>query len=158
MTNTSRSSSTALRALLLALTFQGLSGVVGGFGLVADPSGAALGVPLEWLSGSPFSDYRVPGIVLVTVLGIGPLIVAWGLWTRRSWSVTGAFVTGVALLVWIGVEIAVIGYQAEPPLQLVYGVLGAVIIALSMLPSIRGLFGEWNHEHDRDEPGTIPTA
>jgi len=45
---------------------------------------------------------------------------------------------GLALLLWIGVEIAVVGYQAEPPLQLVYGVLGAVIVALAVRPTLRG--------------------
>lgn len=138
MTDADRSSSTAMRALILALALQGLSGLAGGFGLIADPSGAALGIPLEWLRGSPFTDYLVPGIVLLTVLGIGPLIAAWGLRTKRPWSVPGALLIGVTLLVWIGVEIAVVGYQPEPPLQLVYAALGVAIVVLSRLPSVQG--------------------
>lgn len=120
-------------ALASALALQGLSGLGGGLGLIADPSGEAIGIPLEWLTGSPFADYLVPGVVLLTVLGIGPLVVAYGVWTRRSWARGASLLVGVALLVWIGVEIAVIGYQPQPPLQLVYGVLGAVIVVLAVI-------------------------
>lgn len=42
----------------------------------------------------------------------------------------------VALLLWLAVQIAVIGYQAEPPLQLIYGIVGAVILATSLAPGV----------------------
>lgn len=124
-------------ALIAALSFQGLSGVAGGLGLLADPSGSAVGVPIAWLEGSPFTDYVVPGLVLLTLLGIAPLIVVYGVWTRRSWSWAASLLVGVALLVWLGVEVAVIGYQSEPPLQAVYTVVGGAIIALSLLAAVR---------------------
>lgn len=127
-----------LHALAAALLFQGVSGIGGGIGLIADPSGEAMGIPATWLRGSPFADYLVPGLVLVTLLGIAPLVVAAGLWRRREWSWVASVLVGGALLVWLAVEIAVIGYQPQPPLQLVYGVLGAVILGLTMLPSVRG--------------------
>ena len=38
-----------------------------------------------------------------------------------------AFVVGVALLIWVAVEIAIIGYSNEPPLQAVYLTLGVAI-------------------------------
>lgn len=137
MTDTSPSSPGVLRALIFVLAVQGMSGLAGGFSLISDPTGAAIGLPLEWLRGSPFSDYFVPGLVLFTALGVGPLVVAWALWTDRSWSLRAALLIGVALLVWIGVEITVIGYQSDPPLQLVYGALGAAIVVLSTLPPVR---------------------
>ncbi len=126
-----------LHALIAVLAFQGVSGVAGGLGLVADPSGRSLGIPLEWLAGSLFGSYLIPGLVLFTVLGIGPLLVVYGLWTRRSWSRSGSLMVGAALLAWLGVEIAVIGYQPRPPLQLIYGVVGVAIVALAMLPAAR---------------------
>jgi hypothetical protein len=69
--------------LLVPLLFQGVSGVVGGIGLVIDPSGASLGLPLAWIEDSPFRTYLVPGFILLTALGVVPLIVAYGLWRRR---------------------------------------------------------------------------
>lgn len=127
----------ALYALLVALAFQGLSGVAGGLGLVLDPSGRAIGLSPAWLEGAPFRDYLVPGLVLLTVLGLGPLVVAYGVWAGRAWARWGSILVGTALMIWIGVEIAVIGYQSDPPLQVVYGALGAVIVALALLPSVR---------------------
>ena len=126
--------------LMAALLFQGLSGVVGGIGLVADPSGGSLGFPLSWLDGSPFTDYLIPGLVLLIVLGIVPLLVIYGLWRRAYWGWLGALLVGAALIVWIVVEILVIGYQAQPPLQAIYGVLGVFIVILALLPGVRSYY------------------
>ena len=127
----------AIHALVALLAIQGVSGLLGGVGLIADPGGQAVGLPLEWLRGSPFDDYFVPGLVLLTVLGIGPLVVSLALWRARPWSRVGAILVGLALLVWIGVQILVVGYRAEPPLQAAYGLLGMMITVLAALPPVR---------------------
>jgi hypothetical protein len=127
--------------LIVGLAFQGLSGLLGGIGLIVDPTGTLLQIPVEWLDGSPFESYLIPGLVLLLVLGIGPLAVLYGLWRRASWAWLGARLVSVALLVWIGVEVLVIGYQPEPPLQLIYGLLGVVLLAASLVPSVRWYCG-----------------
>lgn len=114
-----------------------MSGLGGGIGLVADPTGAFVGLPLRWLRGSPFEDYLIPGVVLLTVLGVAPLIAAWGLWTGRAWSWAAGLAVGLALLGWLAVQIGVVGYQPDPPLQLAYGVLGVLIVLLALRPSVR---------------------
>lgn len=126
-----------LYVLMACLLFQGLSGILGGFMLVSDPSGESLQIPLNWLQGSPFNDYLIPGLVLLIVLGVFPLVVIYGLWVRASWAWLAALLVGIALLIWIGVEILVIGYQTQPPFQLIYGVLGIVIVVLTLLPRVR---------------------
>lgn len=131
----------AFYVLLGTVLFQGISGVAGGLGMALDPSGASIGVPLEWLSSSPFNNYLIPGLVLFLLLGVGPLMVAAGLWGRRSWSWSASILTGLALFVWLGVEIAVIGYQDEPPLQLAYGVVAALIVLSALTPSVRRHLG-----------------
>jgi hypothetical protein len=123
--------------LIMALAFQGLSGVAGGFGLIFDPSGALIGLPAEWLAGSPFDDYAIPGLVLLTLLGLAPLAVAHGVWRRRRWSWVGSLLVAAALLVWLAVEIAVIGYHTQPPLQLIYGVVGMLILGATLMRSVR---------------------
>jgi hypothetical protein len=117
--------------LMGALAFQGLSGLAGGLGLIVDPSGAMIGLPAAWLEGSVFSDYLIPGLILVSVLGMVPSFVLWGLWAGRSWSRAAALWVGIALIAWIVVEVIVVGYQPAPPLQLTYGALGAIIIGLT---------------------------
>ena len=49
--------------------FIGLGAVAGGVGLIS----GGLKFPLEWLRRSPFTDYLIPGLVLLTVNGIGSL-------------------------------------------------------------------------------------
>jgi len=120
------------KILIGVMAFQGLSGIAGGFGLMADPTGVSLQIPLEWLDGSPFTDYLIPGIVLFFVLGLIPLGVVYGLWKRKKWSRLAALAVGAALCIWIAVEIAVIGYQSDPPLQLIYGIVGVAILLLSL--------------------------
>jgi hypothetical protein len=76
--------------------------------LLADPSGASMGMPSDWLRGSVFGSYFVPGLYLLFVNGIGMLVLA-ALTVRRHpvapW-LTGAL--GVGLIVWIAVEVIVL--------------------------------------------------
>ena len=123
--------------LLVLILFQGLSGIVGGIGLVLDPTGKSLQLPIEWLEGSPFNDYLIPGLILLIVLGIYPLVVLYGLWLKLRWALFAAFTVGVALIIWIGVEILIIGYHPQPPLQLIYGLVGLFILIFVFLPSVR---------------------
>lgn len=127
-----------LYALLGLNLFQGLSGLGGGFGLMVDPTGTSIQMPLEWLEGSPFSTYFLPGVILFTVLGIFPLVVAFGVTGPRPWGWFGSLLVGVAVLIWLGVEIATVGFQAWPPLQLIYALEGVGILVLAQVPSVRG--------------------
>jgi hypothetical protein len=127
----------ALYLLAGLLLFQGLSGLAGGIGLIGDPTGEAIGLPETWLEGSPFRDYLIPGVVLFLVLGVVPVIVAWAVWVGRERSWVAALMVGAGLMVWIAVQILVVGYQASPPLQAFYGSLGLVLVVLSMVGSVR---------------------
>lgn len=135
-----------LIVLIVSVFFQALSGLGGGAFLIANPTGETIKLPLSFLRDSPFTDYLIPGIILFTVLGIFPLIVTAGLWQRKYWGWVGSLLLGVALLIWIFVEIGMIGYQSEPPLQLIYGTLGIVILFLALLPSTKNYFTEKNEK------------
>lgn len=128
--------------LISSILFQGLSGLAGGIGLVADPTGRSLGIPLDWLQGSPFDSYLIPGLVLLLALGVYPLAVAYAMWKRRPWSRLAALLVGLMLLIWIAVEILVVGYQPSPPLQLIYGLLGLIIVAMVPIPSLKQYIDE----------------
>lgn len=120
---------------LTALVVLGVSGLVGGAGLVIDPSGAAMGLPVVLLLGSPFGDYLVPGIALFAFLGVLPLAVGYALHYRRLWAWPGLIAVGVAVLVWFAVQADVIGWGN--PIQWAYLTLGVAISLLAFLPSIR---------------------
>ena len=85
--------------------FIGLGAVGGGLGLVFEPSGANLRIPLELLENSPFSTYLVPGIVLFTVNGLGTLVGAAASFTRYRYAGETAMALGVFLVAWIILQV-----------------------------------------------------
>ena len=62
-------------AILLGIIqiFIGIGAVPAGIAMIVDPSGNKLGMSLEMLTNSPFSDFLIPGIFLLVVNGIGSL-------------------------------------------------------------------------------------
>lgn len=124
-------------ALLALLFFQSASGLYGGTALLMDPTGNLLQIPTTLLESSPFQDFLIPGIILFSILGIFPMIVFVGSWQRKMWARPGAILVSMALIIWIGVQIAMIGYEPEPPLQLVYGLVGVALLILTQLPAVR---------------------
>jgi hypothetical protein len=104
----------------------------GGLILMLAPRGEILPLPLSALAGSPFDTYFVPGLILFSVIGLGPLVGARLAWIRHPLAPTAAFIVGAGLLVWVAVEIAIIGYSNEPPLQAIYGILGVGILLVGI--------------------------
>ncbi len=137
--------------LLLLVGFQALSGLFGGGILVLDPTGGLLGMPLSVLDRTPFSDFLVPGLILLLVLGIAPAGLTVALWIKPAWRAAawvehtfgehwtwvGAGVVGVGLLIWLAVELWMVGYSS---LLLVYSVLGVLILIVALLPSTKGYY------------------
>ncbi|HTE65087.1 MAG TPA: hypothetical protein VK736_02380 [Candidatus Binatia bacterium] len=118
----------------------------GGLILMLAPRGEIMPLPLSALAGSPFDTYFVPGLILFGVLGLGPLIAARLAWLRHPLAPTAAFVVGAGLLIWVAVEVAIIGYSNEPPLQAIYGILGVAILLVALrwlldvgLPRVTGM-------------------
>lgn len=122
---------------LLLVVIQGLGGVGGGFLLSIRPDGSIMGIQVSYLDGSPFRDFLIPGLILLLVLGVLPLVAAVGLWLRRTWAWYAAFVVGCGLMIWILVEITIIPYDA---LQIVFGVIGALIVLISLMRSVRRFY------------------
>jgi hypothetical protein len=139
----------ALTALIGLLIFQGVSAAPPGLMLAIDPTGAAMQMPAGDLAGSPFRDYLIPGIILCVVLGLGAFFVAaclfrpprWGaarpFGRHWAWAASGAF--GVALMIWIVVQISMIGLGSW--LQPLYFAVGLAIVGLTLAPSVRSRLG-----------------
>ena len=122
-----------IRYLLGALlTFGAINAFAGGYyGL----SGAK-GVPLEWLAGSPFSDYFIPSLILFVVVGGVFSFAAIAVFMRSRLARVSAFIAGTVVLVWIGVQLAIIGYVSwMQPTTLLAGVF--VLILAWLLPASR---------------------
>lgn len=106
--------------------------LAGGLALMIGPRGEIIPLRLASLEGSPFDTYFVPGLILFGVLGIGPIVAAALAWICRPLAPLAVLVTGVGLLIWLTVEIAIIGYTSDPPLQPFYLLLGLAIVAVGL--------------------------
>jgi hypothetical protein len=108
-----------------------IGALCGGLVLMIAPRGEIMPLPLSALADSPFDTYLVPGLILFAVLGLGPLVAARLAWLRHPLAPTAAVVVGAGLLIWIAIEVAIIGYSNEPPLQVIYAVLGVAIVVVA---------------------------
>ena len=90
--------------------------------------GGAPNVPLEWLDGTPFHSYAVPGLILAAVGG-SLSIAAVGLWRRRPSARLRSDMAGLVLLVWIVAQVAMIGYVS--PLQPIMAAVAVLILWLT---------------------------
>jgi len=107
--------------------FLALSALAGGALLMAGPHGEFIPLPMHLLEGSMFADYFFPGFILFAVLGLGSVAAACLAGKRHRLAPLAAGVVGLALLIWMGVEISIVGFSDNPPLQPIYIVLGVAI-------------------------------
>lgn len=141
--------------LILLLLFNALGAYYGSYMLLLDPSGEAIQMADGILEGSPFSSFLIPGIILLLVNGLLPTVAALGMITRKPqkplpgfpvlkqyhWSWSLALIAGIGLMIWIGVQIAMLGYWKDYPIQGIFGALGILITGLALLPGVRKEYG-----------------
>jgi hypothetical protein len=88
-------------------------------------------VPVEWLKGSPFHNYFIPGLFLFIVIGGLALITAIAVFSRHRMACKAAFFCGIIILLWLAVQVAIIGYISW--LQPTTAIASIVILILSRL-------------------------
>jgi hypothetical protein len=120
--------------LLVVEAFVAVTAFAGGFALVVGAMmpdvSMVITPPMEYLEGSPFSSYLVPGLVLALVLGGIHAIAFALLWRRSAWSRFAGATAGYTALIWIFVQMMIIPFSF---LQAVYFIAGAVELGLVML-------------------------
>ncbi len=136
---------TVLRASLVFLAF---GGVYGGIAMLADPSGGSLGMDTV-LPSLPVSDYVLPGLFLLTAMGVLPLVLAYGLWAGRRapatvrlgrfgtwhWAWLGSVALGVVLVAWLLTQGLLIGFRW--PIQYVTAANAAAILGAAFTAPVR---------------------
>jgi hypothetical protein len=119
----------AARRVLVALELvTGVTGLVGGVLLAAAPDGSLLRADPAVLSGSPFSDWRVPGVLLAGLVGGGFLLAGWWQWRGHRYARELSMAAGAGLVCFEAAELAWLGFQ---PLEAVFAVVGVTIVALA---------------------------
>jgi hypothetical protein len=113
-----------LGALLVFLAINAFGG--GYYGI----SGAKE-VPVEWLNGSPFRNYFIPSLILILIVGGSALIAAIAVFRRHRISRMAASVCGVIVILWLSVQVAIIGYVSW--MQPTTAIVGFLILILTWL-------------------------
>ena len=109
--------------------FIGIGAVPAGISMILDPSGRGLGMPLEGLANTPFSDFLIPGVFLLTVNGIGSLLGGIASFSRHRWAGEIAAGLGIFLMVWVAVQVWWMGVHW---LHVLYFVLGLAELTLGL--------------------------
>ena len=97
-------------------------------GAVYGMAGAS-GVPRAWLDGSPFTSFLVPSLFLLVAVGGSAAVASFGVLSWARWARPAAMLAGATAVVWIGVQVAVIGFVSW--LQPVVALAGAMILSLA---------------------------
>jgi peptidoglycan/LPS O-acetylase OafA/YrhL len=121
--------------------------VAAGQALALKPSGAALDFDVEWLDGSPFADYLIPGLFLAIVNGGLNLTAAFGLAKRSKWADVASLAASIVLVAWITIQTRIIGYQHWS--QLLWWLAFCVMTVLSAAALVKNP----PHSHDRSLNG-----
>jgi hypothetical protein len=125
------------------LLFGALNAFAGGYYGLA----GAEGVPLEWLRGSPFSDYTIPSAILFVVVGGSLLIAGVLLFRDAPGARLSALAAGVVVLVWITTQLVIIGYVSWMQPATFAG--GLLVVALAL--PVRTPTTDVREENDDDQ-------
>ncbi|MFH0758306.1 MAG: hypothetical protein V2B15_13545 [Bacteroidota bacterium] len=134
--------------LVFLLMFLAFGGIYGGIAMLTDLSGSTLQME-SVLSQLPVSNFGLPGFFLITITGVLPIVVSYGLlvkpdwrwakalsaWSRHHWAWTWAVGIGIILLIWLTVQGMLIGFRW--PIQFITLTDGILVLLVAALPNIR---------------------
>lgn len=128
MNTTPEQSAVKLRRYLLGslLLLMAINAFGGGYYALA----GAKDIPIEWLKGSPFHDYFIPGLFLFLVIGGSALLAAVAVFSRHRLARRAALFCGVIVLLWILIQVMIIGYVSW--MQPATAVAATLILVLAL--------------------------
>ena len=100
----------------------------------------ASGIPVEWLRGSPFHSYFIPGLFLFVVIGGGALTAAILVFTGHKKAFLWSVVICLIVFAWLIVQVAIIGLVSF--MQLLTFLVVLLIALLSVVYKNRLLSGK----------------
>jgi hypothetical protein len=120
----------ALKIMLLVIALNAFGG--GYYGMAG-----AKDVPPEWLEGSPFVNYFIPSLILfVCIGGLSLYAFITLVWIKR-FSRTISFSAGLVLILWILVQVSIIGFVSWlQPAMMIAGTI-IILLARNISPSVK---------------------
>ncbi len=93
---------------ILVLAIIGLSALPAGYSFMTDPSGAGIGLTIEYLRYSPFNDYWIPGLVLFSVNGVMNILALLAMLFKFKYYPQFVILQGLLLTGWIAIQIIMV--------------------------------------------------
>lgn len=120
---------TLYTSLIILNIFLALTAIPGGFCLITDIAAP----PIEELKGSIFTDYTIPGIALMIIVGGSALFTAVMLIRKNKYAILCSAFVGLIIMTFEFIEVLAIGSPTGAGLvmQIIYFVLGVAIVKLS---------------------------
>ena len=113
---------------IFLLFFNGLGALWGGGGLVYDPAGEFMQMPLELIQHAPFSSYLIPGIILLLFNGLLSIFIAVASIKKTRHHPELIVFQGIVLAIWLTTQIIMIRIFYAP-LHLPFYIVAAGLIA-----------------------------
>ena len=138
---------------LIVLGFLALGAIGGGIVLIISPTGEMIGLPLYEFKNIPFKSYLIPGIILLSVLGLVPLLLIIALLKKPEsklaeqinvfkdmhWSWTYSIYIAFILIGWVHIELIFLQGVVHW-LHTFYMFYAILIIIVALLPQMRYLY------------------
>lgn len=121
--------------LCVCEVFVSLGAIAGGIALLTGTF--AQGIPLSWLEGTPFSDYTIPGLSLLVIIGGGMGMAAATVFIQQQWAVLVSAFAGLGMMIFEVVEALSVDSKAGSALaltvglQTIYFLFGLLIFGLA---------------------------
>lgn len=134
--------------LYTLLAFLAVNGLAGGMLMIIQTDGSLLGMEEGFLNGSPFSNYLIPGLLLMLFNGLLPACALIGMLTGRrnriadrlnifpekQWGWTFSLYSGITTMIWIIVQQLVTSFFV---LQPIISAFGLFILILTLMPRVQ---------------------
>ena len=91
--------------LAILLLFTGIISVASGAAMIATNG---MGMPLEWLEGTAFTSYIIPGLILLIIIAGVTILAGILLLKNRRGALEAAAASGFGLLIWLFTEMYVL--------------------------------------------------
>ena len=133
---------TLYTTLIIFNIFLALTAIPGGFCLLT----GIVVPPIDELKGSVFSDYTLPGLVLMIIVGGSALLTAILLIRKYKYAVFYSAIVGLIIMTFEFVEVLAIGSPTGAGLvmQIIYFAIGIIIIKCSLIILFIDLRGKIN--------------
>jgi hypothetical protein len=137
--------------LVLALLFLSLGGFSGGIPMLTDPANGGYLEFADLLPLLPVPDLILPGLFLLIVMGLFPLLLAYALiarpdwnwadrlfqWGKHYWAWIGTIILVGIIAVWLAYEGWLLGWW---PITYATAVIGFFILLFAMMPGVRKFY------------------